>query len=85
MVTNSSLYAVCVCMCVCSETSHQVWCDKYGSLLCRMSFAEGSFFEGGKVPPASSHSNVFAMRQILHDWSDTDSISILKQVRGGRE
>jgi hypothetical protein len=63
---------VCICL--------QVWCDKYGSLLHRMSFAEGSFFEGGKVPAASSHSNCYAMRQILHDWSDADCISILKQV-----
>lgn len=57
-----------------------MWCDKYGSLLERMSFSEGSFFEGGKLPAATSDQDVFTMRQILHDWSDAEGISILKQV-----
>lgn len=59
-----------------------MWCDKYSTLLSRVSFTEGSFFDKGKVPAADSNSTVFTMRQILHDWSDADCISILKQVRG---
>jgi hypothetical protein len=63
-----------------ADACAQVWCDKHGSLLSRMSFTEGSFFEPGQVPAAASHSDVFAMRQILHDWSDAEGIRILKQV-----
>jgi hypothetical protein len=33
------------CMGLCLHVSLQVWCDKYGSLFHRMSFAEESFFE----------------------------------------
>lgn len=58
----------------------QVWGDQYSSLLSRMAFSEGSFFDEGKVPAADSNSCVYAMRQILHDWSDADGIAILKQV-----
>lgn len=45
-----------------------------------MDFSKGSFFEAGQVPAAVSHSDVYAMRQILHDWSDAEGIRILKQV-----
>jgi hypothetical protein len=49
-----------------------------------MAFTAGSFFEAGKIPAAASSKDVYAMRQILHDWSDADCINILKQVRWRR-
>lgn len=58
----------------------QVWADKHSSLMPRVSFKDGSFFEAGNIPAATSNKDVFTMRQILHDWSDADGISILKQV-----
>jgi hypothetical protein len=59
----------------------QAWSSKRKALVPRMSFSGGSFFDAGKVPAACSDSDVFTMRQILHDWSDADSLKILKQVR----
>jgi hypothetical protein len=59
----------------------QAWLSKRKALLSRMSFSGGSFFDAGKIPAAASNSDVFTMRQILHDWSDADSLNILKQVR----
>lgn len=59
----------------------QVWGDQHPSIMPRISFTEGSFFEADQIPAATSNSDVFTMRQILHDWSDEDGISILKKVR----
>lgn len=63
------------------KEAKQAWSSQRKPLLRRMSFSSGSFFEPGKVPAAASNSEVFTMRQILHDWSDADSVKILKQVR----
>lgn len=42
----------------------------------RMTKAAGSFFEGG-LPAA----DLYLMTHILHDWSDQDSIAILRNLR----
>lgn len=60
----------------------QAWSAKRKALLPSISFSSGSFFDAGKIPAATSNSDVFTLRQILHDWSDADSLKILKQVRG---
>ena len=45
-----------------------------------MNFVAGSFFEQGSIPRAEKDNVVYTMRQILHDWSDGDSVKILKEV-----
>ncbi|KAF8068171.1 sfmM3 [Scenedesmus sp. PABB004] len=59
-----------------------VWGDgARAALLPRMSFTPGSFFDAGVLPPSVGAGDVYVMRQILHDWSDADSLRILKGVR----
>lgn len=62
----------------------QAWRSDRKQLAGRAGFTAGSFFDAGAIPAATSDRDVFAMRQILHDWSDGDSIRILKQVRAAQ-
>jgi hypothetical protein len=42
----------------------------------RISYVAGDFFKD-KIPPC----DVYVMMTVIHDWSDTDSIAILKNVK----
>ncbi|GBF98937.1 hydroxyneurosporene methyltransferase [Raphidocelis subcapitata] len=50
-------------------------------LMARVTFHGGSFFDAGAVPRAEADGEIYVLREILHDWSDADSIRILREVR----
>jgi hypothetical protein len=58
-----------------------VWRAERAALLPRVAFSSGCFFKAGQLPAAASDSDVFVMRQILHDWPDRDALKLLRQVR----
>ena len=58
------------------------WQQAHAELLPRAEFVGGSFFKPGRIPAASAGgSDLFVLRQILHDWSDTACGSILRALR----
>ena len=62
------------------------WQQAYAELLPRAEFVGGSFFEPGSVPAASAGgSDLFILRQILHDWSDKACGSILRALRASMQ
>ena len=62
------------------------WQQAHAELLPRAEFVGGSFFEPGRIPAASAGgSNLFVLRQILHDWSDTACSSILRALRASMQ
>ncbi|KAJ3081982.1 hypothetical protein HK102_001989 [Quaeritorhiza haematococci] len=58
------------------QQAEQTWNKECSELVSRNTFVKGSFFDS--IPPSQS---AYILRQILHDWTDEQSISILKTVR----
>ncbi|KIZ04824.1 Chavicol O-methyltransferase [Monoraphidium neglectum] len=46
----------------------------------RVDFVGGSFFDASTLPQGKP-GDAFVLRNVLHDWSDEDSLSILKALR----
>lgn len=64
------------------KQAQQTWAEQWPGLAPRMAFTAGSFFEPGSLPrPAPGVPTLYALRQILHDWSDADCLRILREVR----
>ena len=53
-----------------------MWNEKHKEFLDRVKFISGDFF---KDPPPQG--DVYVLRWVLHDWSDTSSVKILKNLR----
>lgn len=47
-------------------------------VLQRLSFAHGNFFEENSIP---AQADIYTLKFILHDWSNADSIKILKNIK----
>ncbi|RIA83349.1 O-methyltransferase-domain-containing protein [Glomus cerebriforme] len=58
------------------ENTRKIWNEEHKEFLDRVKFFPGSFFEDH--PPQA---DVYFLRWILHDWSDTLSVKILKNLR----
>lgn len=47
-----------------------------------MEFVAGDMFNPATLPkPAAGAKTLYVLKQILHDWSDTDSLAILRSIR----
>lgn len=53
---------------------------RYHRQASRVTFVEGSFFDGASLPKARD-GDAYYMRYILHDWSTAKVLEILKNVR----
>jgi len=58
------------------------WSDTSPDLLPRVQLVSGDMFNPDALPkPPKGFKVVFVLKQILHDWSDADSVAILKSIR----
>jgi O-methyltransferase domain len=60
-----------------------LWSDEgaYSDEQGRVEMIEGSFFNVSNIPRTKGKGDVYVMRYILHDWSDEESLGILKNLR----
>eukprot|EP00879_Flechtneria_rotunda_P012946 GHRR01013519.1.p1 GENE.GHRR01013519.1~~GHRR01013519.1.p1 ORF type:complete len:436 (+),score=106.88 GHRR01013519.1:320-1627(+) len=65
------------------ESAHKVWRATHRRLMPRVELIAGDMFDPSTLPsPSDSSCKVaYTLRNILHDWSDTDSVAILKAIR----
>ena len=62
--------------------SVQWWCETSLELLPRVQLVSGDMFNPDALPkPPKGFKVVFVLKQILRDWSDADSVAILKSIR----
>ena len=60
----------------------QWWSWTCPDLLPRVQLVSGDMFNPDALPkPPKGFKVVFVLKQILHDWSDADSVAILKSIR----
>lgn len=57
------------------------WQMKHAGLLDRTRFESCDFLTAGKLPSPEQHHEAYVLRDILHDWSDDEAITILKNIR----
>jgi len=58
------------------------WTTHHPDLLARVQLLSGDIFNPQTLPkPPSGFKVVYVLKQILHDWSDADSVAILKSIR----
>ncbi len=57
-----------------------VWSEKPSQLASRVTLEAGSFFDVNTIPKLPE-SSAFVLRNILHDWSDDECLSILSNLR----
>jgi len=57
------------------EDAKKRFAETYADVLPRLTFTTGSFFE--KVPEGA---DLYSLKNVIHDWSDTKAIEILKVV-----
>jgi hypothetical protein len=68
--------ATCRCVCL------QWWAKEFAALLPRVEFVVGDMFQPSTLPcPRPGLKTCYVLKQILHDWSDTDSLAILTAIR----
>lgn len=71
---------------LCSELTNifcpQWWSKEFQHLLPRMEFVVGDMFVASSLPkPEPGRRTLYVLKQILHDWSDADSLAILRALR----
>lgn len=60
----------------------QWWAQEFAHLLPRMEFVVGDMFKPSSLPsPRPGARTLYVLKQILHDWSDADSLAILRAIR----
>jgi hypothetical protein len=60
----------------------QWWAQEFAALLPRVEFVVGDMFQPSTLPrPRPGLKTCYVLKQILHDWSDTDSLAILTATR----
>jgi hypothetical protein len=60
----------------------QWWAQEFSHLLPRMTFVVGDMFKPSALPaPRPGQKTLYVLKQVLHDWSDADSLAILKAIR----
>jgi hypothetical protein len=60
----------------------QWWSANFPDLLARVQLVAGDMFNPDTLPKTPKGFKVaFVLKQILHDWSDADSVAILKSIR----
>ena len=76
-LSASCVPSLLVCMC-----PLQWWGQEFGALLPRVEFVVGDMFQPSTLPrPRPGRRTLYVLKQILHDWSDADSLTILAAIR----
>eukprot|EP00887_Chlorella_sp_A99_P002357 scaffold10.g2357.t1 len=57
--------------------ARNVWAEQFVDLLPRVEFSAGSFFDASSIPSG----DCYFLKHILHDWSDSESLRILRALR----
>ena len=65
---------------VIEKNTRSFWNAKPDELRERISLAAGSFFDAATIP-RGRNGDAYVLRIILHDWSDSEVVAILKNIR----
>ena len=65
---------------VVERNSRPAWEDREEGVRNRTTLVAGNFFDASTLPKAED-GDAFVLREILHDWSDADTLAILKALR----
>ena len=65
---------------VIEKNAKPVWATRFADLISRVDFVAGDLFVASTIPKGQD-GDAYLMRNILHDWSDKESIAILKVIR----
>ena len=65
---------------VIETNSRSAWEDREEDVKNRTTLMAGNFFDASTLPKAED-GDAFVLREILHDWSDADTLAILKSLR----
>lgn len=81
-IKHQQVWFVSNCLSHVLHVTLQWWSEEFRALLPRMTFVVGDMFKPSTLPtPREGQKTLYVLKQVLHDWSDTDSLAILRSIR----
>ena len=63
------------------EQAKAIWSEENADLAPKVNFVNGSMLDADTIPPSESDSDLFMIRNVLHNWKDDQVIDILRNLR----